>query len=660
VRDNSKKYSAFVLLFVLLAAGAAFSQSSNSWEQSGGVNDIFDFPVGANAMSMGGAYVSVAKDPFALYWNPATLENVPQMSLGLYYSNLAAGTQYNYLAYVHPTLFTGTFAAGILRLSTGDVPNRDLDPTLLGMTNYGRTLFLFGYGLKALDWMSFGTTLKVERLVLPNYPDASGDVAGSLNESAFGADVGFLFTPRIPIRYLNDISVGFNLQNALKRSVSAIEERDSTPRNLRLGLSKEVAFGERANHVTVSFEIDSNERNRETYHLGFEYSFQQNAMLRLGYYDGHPTYGAGAKLAGLQLDYSYWNGWDSLLGSSHRISLVFNVGKDREQKIAEYRERELRRIEEEVMHQRQLDRNEAILSGLSKARMHFANGDYIHASVAINKALVYDETGNDPDLAEARGLAEQINKSIDDQRRREEAEALKRSEEEARLKRRQQLVDEHYQKALAAFGAEDFPGALAECDRGLEIDPGSGLLKDLRSKAETDLKLKLDKLMQTAYRMSQEGRIVDAIGNYSKARQLAIGNSQYETYISSQLSQLESRLNFEELYRRGLNYERNLNWSAAADLYKDAMRLQPSNQALKKKFEEANVRANAKEMAMPDNVKELYAEGLKAYRAARYDEAVRFFEEARKLQPLNKTILRALDTANEQKQRLSPANTKED
>lgn len=646
-------------LVLLAGAGIGFSQSSSSWDQSGGVNDIFDYPVGANAMAMGGAYVSVANDPFALYWNPAALEKVPQLGLGLYFSTLPAGSQYNYLAYVHPTLFSGTFAAGILRLSTGEIESYDLDPQLLGTTNYSRTLFMFGYGLKPVEWASFGTTFKLERVALPNYPNVASGQVSSLSESAYGADIGFLFSPRIPFRYMDDVSIGLCIQNMIKRSIRAVETRDTTPRNVRLGLSKQIYFGEQSNNVTVSFEVDANERKQETFHLGLEYTFQQNAMLRLGYYEGQPTFGAGAKIAGVQLDYSYWNNWDDLLDSSHRISVVFSVGKDREQKLAEYRERELRRIEEEVMHQRQLDRNEAILGGLSKAKMYFANADYVHASVAINKALVYDDTGNDPELAEARMLAEQINKAVDDQRRREEADALKRSEEEARLKRRQQMVNEHYQKALAAFESEDFPNAINECDRGLEVDPNSDLIKDLRNKAETDLKLKLDKLMQTAYRLSQEGRIVEAIGNYSRARQLATGNSQYETYIGSQLSQLESRLNFEELYRRALNYERNLNWSAAAELYKDAMRLQPNNQALKRKYDDANVRANAKEMTMPDNVKELYADGLKAYRLGRYDDAVRYFEEARKLQPLNKTILRALDTANEQKQRLSAANTKE-
>ena len=126
-----------------------YSQTNGSSDGWGGVADVFDLPVGAKAMAMGGAFVSLADDPFALYWNPAALENVQQQSFSFYHTNLLGDTQYDYLAYAHPTLSFGTFSSGILRLSTGDIPIRDEDPTYLGSLSYGRTLFPFRVWIKA-------------------------------------------------------------------------------------------------------------------------------------------------------------------------------------------------------------------------------------------------------------------------------------------------------------------------------------------------------------------------------------------------------------------------------------------------------------------------------------------------------------------------------
>ena len=73
------KYCLWPLLsLLLLMPGVVGGQQSEAKGEWGGLTDILDFPVGARAMAMGGAYVTVADDPFALYWNPAGLEKIPQ------------------------------------------------------------------------------------------------------------------------------------------------------------------------------------------------------------------------------------------------------------------------------------------------------------------------------------------------------------------------------------------------------------------------------------------------------------------------------------------------------------------------------------------------------------------------------------------------------
>ena len=620
----------------------------------GGANDIFDQPIGARALAMGGAYVSLADDPFALYWNPAALENVQNMGVGIYYSNLAAGTQYSYLGYAHPTLFLGTFSVGVLNLSTPDIEIRDeMDPIKLGTLAYSRTMFLFGYGYKPSPWLSFGTTVKVERASLPGYPDAVSGATGSLTESALGADMGLVVTPQSASAALRDISLALSVQNALQRSMRAVEVRDRTPRNLRIGMAKKIVVGSDGSTMTVAMEYDKTKTMPGHSHLGLEYCYQDIFSLRTGFYRSHLTYGGGAKVAGVQIDYSYWNGDDSWLSSSHRISLVLNIGKSREQRLAEYREREARRIEMELAAKRQSERSEAIVSGMSRARVLVGKGDYPSAYSVISRVLFYDNTGSDPDLEEARQLQQQINAALEEERKREEAAILAKNEEEMRIRRNNLQIEQHYQRALNAYSLEDYQVAISECDQALAIDPNSERATDLRRKADEQLRRKIMQLAERARQLQAQDRGYDAITLYNQARQLARGIPDIETFLSGQISSIESRLSREDLMRRATAQEMSQNWAEAAALYKEALRYDPNNRSLQDRYQEAKARAEARDMEMPENVRELYRLGAQAYAQHKYDEAVRYFEDARKLQPLNKKILKALDSAKENLQRQS-------
>ena len=656
------KYYILCLSSLVVIQGAAAQAGSASGEW-GGLTDIFDFPVGARAMAMGGAYVSVSDDPFALYWNPAALQNLSRKSVGLYYTNLPGQSQYNYLAYAHPTLFVGTFSVGILRLTTGDIDIRGSDDAVkLGTLDYGRTLYLFGYGFRLNDWFALGTTFKVERASFPGYPDAVTSAIGTITETAFGADFGLLLSGPA----MKNFVIGLSIQNTLQRSMRVFEERETTPRNFRLGLSRRFALGDNGSALTAAFELDLNgnyfsssdsENVPPQYHLGMEYSFKNSAMLRMGYdlrnnqvdgYGGHLTYGAGLNVRGIELDYAYWNGWDSVIGSSHRISVILNFGRERQVLLSEYQRREMERIEEEALRQAEKRRHDAIVSGLAQANLYYSRQDYIRAYRAINRVLAWDETGEDPELNEAREIRDQIDEALAQQREAEFAAQIARSERDARLQRQHQLVTEYYNKALTFYEAEEYPQAIDECDRALEVAPESEMVKNLRTKAEEDLKAKILSLFDTVRRLEEQGRQYEAIPYYNQAQRLARGNKEWESYIARKLAELESSLNYENLIRRATEHTRNENWSAAADLYREALKFQPSNTSLRSKYEEANAWANARNMEMPANVKDLYLKGYRAFMNGDYEQAIEFYEQARQQQPLNRTILRALDIAKKQ------------
>ena len=82
-----------------------------------------------------------------------------------------------------------------------------------------------------------------------------------------------------------------------------------------------------------------------------------------------------------------------------------------------------------------------------------------------------------------------------------------------------------------------------------------------------------------------------------------------------------------------------------------ALKSNPNNAEIKKKYNEANARANARLMDMTPEVARIYTMGVRAVRDAKYDEAIKYYEQALEKQPFNKTILNALDYARDQKRR---------
>lgn len=656
----TSKTTKIAILIWFAAVLRLCAQSADQSNAYGGVTDIFDHPVGARAMALGGAYVSVADDPFALYWNPAALEQVPNMGLGFYYTNLAAGTSYNYLAYTHPTLFVGTFSVGMLNIATNDIDvTGEDDPSVIGTTNYGRTLLLFGYGFKPLSFLSVGANFKVERANLVGFPDDLTDRISNYTESSYGADFGLLFKPGLKTLFLNDLAIGLTVQNLLQRSIRAIESRENTPSNLRLGLSKKFSMGSETSSFLVAAEVDKNEMTPMLYHMGVEYRYRETAALRLGFDHNKFTYGMGARMVGVQIDYSYWNGNDALLGTSHRLSVVLHIGKNKQQRLEDYQLQEQQRIEKIEAERRETERRNRISADLSNGERLFAKGDWDQAYVILNRLLVlYDISGSDPDLEVARELFARINKERQEKRTREEDEFRRLQDEEAQTRRNTKAATDHYNDALAFYTADEYHDAIREIDKALEIMPTSEQFKKLRKDAEIALARKIDELLEKAKNLQATGRSNEAIVTLNEALRLARDNNQYKMFIIGMRDNISAGLSRDSMLRQAIDYENSKNWIKAAELYKQLANAEPGNAALRKKYEDTNARATAKDMGMPDDVKALYNRGLQAAIAGHYVDALRFLEEARKLQPQNINIYIAIDRTTEQLKRTSASTGK--
>ena len=66
-----------------------------------GTRSNFTFGFGARAMGMGNAFVAMADDPTALYWNSAGLDHIYQQSLTFFHASLPEGGLYDFFGYAY-------------------------------------------------------------------------------------------------------------------------------------------------------------------------------------------------------------------------------------------------------------------------------------------------------------------------------------------------------------------------------------------------------------------------------------------------------------------------------------------------------------------------------------------------------------------------------
>jgi len=167
------------ILFLLLAAGSAVPQAH------GGIPAAFaDIGYGARAMGMGGAYVALASDPYAVLWNPACLTDVKGWQASFMHAR-----QFGLIPYTWAGIARGMESgqgAGLAALSSGDDALRE-------------TTLLAAYGYRQGDTgrfrkVSAGLTLKLRLSTFGNNADGGENrITGSA--LGFGFDFGLRWKP---------------------------------------------------------------------------------------------------------------------------------------------------------------------------------------------------------------------------------------------------------------------------------------------------------------------------------------------------------------------------------------------------------------------------------------------------------------------------------
>src|SRR6185437_2420887 len=135
-------FSAWVekALLIVLAVSLPITPAAPLFAAStGGQPDEFlSYGVGARSLGMGGAFVSVADDSSATYWNPAGLSQITRKEVSLMEATLFADTAYDYYAFVHPSQKGGSaWGLSMTTLTSAGFErvNATVDPNTQQFTN---------------------------------------------------------------------------------------------------------------------------------------------------------------------------------------------------------------------------------------------------------------------------------------------------------------------------------------------------------------------------------------------------------------------------------------------------------------------------------------------------------------------------------------------
>lgn len=319
----AKKKISRALLFITTFSSALFAG-----ETAGGRPGAFlRLGVGSRALGMGGAFVAVADDATASYWNPAGLGLVRELQFGGTYTEISLGRQYNFAGIAVPLGAWGTMGANWINFGVKNIDGRDQAGLPTGMFSNNEQALLLSYGVQLFPGLAVGGGVKLLRHTL-----AASSAYG------YGYDAGLLLTPA-PV-----FAIGANIQNLQTHLAWNTQgrTREIFPQVARFGLQiKPAAFL----RFTADYEILSQANGKwlasdlkeGAWRSGGELWMGKVLALRAGMNRDSPAYGASLAVpsgnSAFQIDYSFANDPIDAF-ATHRLTVLLKFGKPRPEETA--------------------------------------------------------------------------------------------------------------------------------------------------------------------------------------------------------------------------------------------------------------------------------------------------------------------------------------
>jgi len=284
--------------------------------------------VGSRASAMGDAFVAVANDASALYWNPAGLVQFKDDQLMFSHNLWVVDINHDFVGAVYHMDETNAFGVSFTALSMQDMPvTTEFQPFGTGdYFGFGDMALAVSYSRKMTDQFSFGGTVR--------YIEETLD---KLKMRGVMIDLGtYYWTGLGTTRFAVAVS-NFGNQLAPDGQVVLVGKRSnsqwqafSPPTVFRIGFAME-PYQDDLNKITASIQLNHPNDNSENLSTGVEYSWKNTFYLRGGYKfnveEQNYSFGAGVyvpvSIANVTVDYSYSN--FVRLGTAHRFSIILGL-----------------------------------------------------------------------------------------------------------------------------------------------------------------------------------------------------------------------------------------------------------------------------------------------------------------------------------------------
>ncbi len=312
---------------------------------------------GARAMAMGGAFIAVADDATAAFWNPAGIADFGSLvsspaswqAVLMHSERFGDLIDYNFFSVAFPIRQNESgWALSIIHMGVDDIRVIPLSDGMIGNSD-GDDVFEPDQGeYLNFDYRDFPMESANDVAVLLSYAQRMSvgsaganikiirnDQVAGVSSFGIGMDLGFLYRG-----LWRDLAIGAKLQDATGTYIGwSTGEKEFIYPALKVGIAYPFEFPSLSSKLILALDSDFRFENRRTgaqfwigrtscdFHAGFELKLRDLVSLRGGYDMGRPTAGVGVIADQLgpwkvSLGFDYALLLHDELDTTHRVSLL--------------------------------------------------------------------------------------------------------------------------------------------------------------------------------------------------------------------------------------------------------------------------------------------------------------------------------------------------